>query len=126
VVRKCAAPVTDAKGSLEVRMLTQRKQATWPGATSVKMENRTKKKIGDSVVVPVDAGENGGARASAFGSGLSCTLIEFIKPAWHCGVSKLHSLASGVSRTRSAWVDDLTGGGSSWQGTAAASRSNRP
>jgi hypothetical protein len=32
----------DAKGALEVKLLTQRKQATWPGATSVKMENRTK------------------------------------------------------------------------------------
>jgi hypothetical protein len=43
VVRKRTAPVTDAKGTLEVKLLTQRKQATWRGATSVKMENRIKK-----------------------------------------------------------------------------------
>jgi hypothetical protein len=41
--QRCA--VTDAKGTLEVKLLTQRKQATWPGATSVKMENRIKKKM---------------------------------------------------------------------------------
>jgi hypothetical protein len=67
-------------------------------------------KFGDSIVVPLlDAGEVGGARASAFGSSLSCALIKFVEPAWHSGVSKLRSLTSDVSRTRSAWVDNLTG-----------------
>jgi hypothetical protein len=35
--------VTDANGALEVKLLTQRKHATWPGATSVKIENIIKK-----------------------------------------------------------------------------------
>jgi hypothetical protein len=37
------------------------------------------------------------------------------------GVSKLRSLTRDISRTRSAWVDNLTGGGSIWRSTAAAS-----
>jgi hypothetical protein len=61
MARKRVAPVTDAKGTLEVKLLTQRKQATWPGATSVKMENRIKKNLEAVSLshVPVDAGENG-------------------------------------------------------------------
>jgi hypothetical protein len=81
------------------------------------------KKIGDSIAVPFDAGEVGGARASAFGSSLSCVRIKFGEPAWYSGVSKLRSLTRDISTTRSAWVDNLTGGGSSWRSTAAASYS---
>ena len=79
--------------------------------------------FGDSIVVPFDAGEVGGARASAFGSSLSCVRIKFGEPAWHSGVSKLRPLTRDASRTRSAWVDNLTGGESSWRSTAAASYS---
>jgi hypothetical protein len=45
MLRKRVAPVTDANGTLEVKLLTQRKHATWPGATSVKIENIIKKKM---------------------------------------------------------------------------------
>ena len=57
MVRKRAAPVTDAKGAVEVKLLTQRRQATWPGAESVKWRIESKKNR-DNVVVPFDAGEN--------------------------------------------------------------------
>jgi hypothetical protein len=45
MARKRVAPVTDANGTLEVKLLTQRGHATWPGATSVKIENIIKKKM---------------------------------------------------------------------------------
>ena len=45
MARKRVAPVTDANGTLEVKLLTQRKHATWPGATSVKIENIIKKNL---------------------------------------------------------------------------------
>jgi hypothetical protein len=45
MVRKRVTPVTGANGTLEVKLLTQRKHAMWPGATSVKIENIIKKKL---------------------------------------------------------------------------------
>jgi hypothetical protein len=43
MVRKRVAPVTDANGALEVKLLARMKHAMWPGATSVKIENIIKK-----------------------------------------------------------------------------------
>jgi hypothetical protein len=104
MARKRVAPVTDAKGTLEVKLLTQRKQATgWPGATSVKMENRIKKILETASLsqsTPVKTEEREPAPLAAAFRALP-SLIEFGEPAWHSGVSKLRSLASDVSRTRS-------------------------
>jgi hypothetical protein len=92
---------------------------------SVKIENTIKKKLETvslSHSTPVNTEERESALLAAAFRELS-SLIEFLEPAWYSGVSKLRSLTSDVSRTRSAWIDNLAGGGSSWRGAAAASYS---
>jgi hypothetical protein len=86
MARKRVAPVTDANDTLEVKLLTlltQRKHATWPGATSVKIENITKKileTVSLSHSTPVKLEEREPALLAAAFRELPST-IKFLEPA---------------------------------------------
>jgi hypothetical protein len=73
------------------------------------------------VVVPFSAFEHHCTGVSYFSSCRTNGWFGFWGPSWCGGVSKLRSLTSGVRRTRSAWVYNLTGGVSSWPCAAARS-----